>query len=143
MSGRHGYSEDLDHQDLAMWRGRVMSAIRGKRGQKLLLDLRDALDAMPEKRLITKDLVREDGDVCALGCVGKMRGVADIDTIDPEAHEALAERFNVAECMVQEIEYVNDEYGPHNQTPAQRWERMRRWCDKNIAKGKEPNAEAK
>lgn len=43
----------------------------------------------------------------------------------------LAERFDVATCLIQEIEYENDE-GGWRETPKQRWERMRRWTDKNI-----------
>lgn len=128
---RSGYTDDCDN--LAMWRGRVASAMRGKRGQKLLIDLRAALDAMPEKRLVANDLVETDGEVCALGCVGKARGVADINTIDPEAHDVLAERFDVAECLVQEIEYMNDEGTWETETPEQRWKRMRDWTEKHIA----------
>lgn len=128
--GRHGYCDDLDQRDLAMWRGRVASAIRGKRGQALLRDLRDALDAMPDKRLITEDLVR-DGEVCALGAVAIQRGIPNIGEFDPEDHDALAKLMNVASCLIQEIEYENDE-GRWRGTPEQRWDWMRKWCDKNI-----------
>ena len=54
---RSAYSDDLEDDVMNLWRGAVMSAIRGKRGQQLLRDLRDALDAMPEKRLIANHLV--------------------------------------------------------------------------------------
>ena len=54
---RSGYTDDLD-DDLAMgrWRGMVASATRGRRGQKLLTDLLAALDAMPEKALVAKQI---------------------------------------------------------------------------------------
>lgn len=58
---RSDYSEDLDMWDLIRWRGQVASAIRGKRGQKLLRDLAAALDAMPVKALIADELQTEDG----------------------------------------------------------------------------------
>lgn len=131
---RHGYQEDLDQQDFAMWRGRVASAIRGKRGQKLIRELADALDAMPEKRLIARDLVR-DGDCCALGAVCQRRNLPDLQDIDPEqSNDWLADTLDIAECLVQEIEYENDE-GAYQETPEQRWVRMRRWCEKNLVGG--------
>lgn len=136
---RSGYSEsgDLDQKDLAMWRGRVASAMRGNRGQQLLKDALAALDAMPVKRLIKEKLVvSESGDVCTLGAVAPKRGVADINEIDPEDHDTLGKRFNVAPCLIQEIEYENDEAGPWNngngETPEQRFERVRKWLVKNI-----------
>jgi hypothetical protein len=58
---RSGYSDDYDDgNSLAMYRGVVASAMRGKRGQAFFRDLVDALDAMPEKRLIEGDLIREE-----------------------------------------------------------------------------------
>ena len=54
---RSGYSDDLETWQLIKWRGQVMSAIRGKRGQKFLRELLAALDAMPKKILITEDLI--------------------------------------------------------------------------------------
>lgn len=137
--GRHGYSDDLDQQDLAMWRGQVMSSIRGRRGQKLLHDLRDALDAMPEKRLITGALVR-DGEVCAIARVAQVRGVdmtgwenTDDDDGGEDDHDFLAKSLDVSACLVQEIEWANDE-GMYSGTPEQRWEYMRKWVEKNITK---------
>ena len=88
---RSGYSYDIDHKDLAMWRGQVASAIRGKRGQLFLRDMLAALDAMSEKRLITNELIR-DGEVCALGSVAVTRGldVSDVDPYDFD-YDAVAE----------------------------------------------------
>lgn len=128
---RSGYCDDLEQRDLAMYRGRVMSAIRGKRGQAFLIELRDALDAMPEKRLIPHELVDEDGEVCALGAVGKKRQIPNLDKIDPEAHDQLSNTFNVAECLIREIEFENDEQN-YGTTPEKRWEYMRRWVDRHI-----------
>lgn len=134
---RSGYSDDLDGSDVAMWRGRVASAMRGKRGQQLLRDSLKALDAMPVKRLVAEELETEAGDVCLLGACGRLRDVADIGMIDPTEHEVLADKFNVAYCLIQEIEYVNDEMGfrwPTPETPEQRYQRVRRWLIENIAK---------
>ena len=147
---RSGYTDgcELDYSDLAMWRGRVASAMRGKRGQRLLRDILAALDAMPDKRLVKDVLVTPDGEACMLGAGALLRGVdvSDIE-IDPYDswdghHETLAERLDVAACLVQEIEYINDEAGPYGraETPEERYERARRWLVKNI---KEPPAAAK
>lgn len=133
---RSGYSDDIDERDLAMWRGRVASAMRGKRGQQLLRDLLAALDAMPQKRLIANDLIH-DGDVCLLGAGARVRGITDIGTIDPEDHDALGSLFNVASCLIQEIEFVNDEARRQgDETPEQRYERVRKWLRRHIAQEK-------
>lgn len=130
---RSGYVDDLDQRDMAMYRGRVASAIRGQRGQRLLRDCLAALDAMPLKRLIPNELVEGD-DVCLLGAVGKARNVSDISTIDPENHDLLASRFDVARCLIAEIEHVNDEcgYWDGRETPEKRWERVRKWVAEHI-----------
>lgn len=124
--GRHGYSDECDdHLQLGRWRGQVASAIRGKRGQAFLQELVNVLDSMPSRRLI-KDELRQDGEVCALGAVGVYRGV-DLDGIDPDAYDTIADKFGIAHQLVQEIEYENDE-GPWKETPEQRWIRVREWA---------------
>lgn len=128
---RHGYQDDLDQQDLAMWRGRVASAIRGRRGQKLIRDLAVALDAMPVRRLISGDLVR-DGECCALGAVGLHRRVLGIEDIAPEDHHVIANALDIAECLAREIEYENDDGVWVPETPEQRWARMRAWCAREL-----------
>ena len=125
---RHGYCDDLDQKDLAMWRGRVASAIRGKRGQELLRDMRGALDAMPKKRLVRGELQTADGGVCALGCVGARRGI-DMSSLDPQENEVVASALNIAECLAREIEYENDDF---HGTDEQRWAHIRKWVDANI-----------
>lgn len=129
---RHGYSDDdTDNLAIGRWRGLIASASRGKRGQEFFLALLAALDAMPEKRLVAEDLVREDGDCCALGALGLHRGIPNIGALDPEDHEHLGGVFNIAPCLVAETEYQNDE-GAWKESPEQRWSRMRRWCERNI-----------
>lgn len=165
---RSGYSYDIeDPRELGRWRAQVASATRGKRGQRLLLDLLAALDAMPEKRLVTgvlevsaasdekhaqawvrlfndpsaADRYREhyakprtpeyrDGDVCALGSLGRARGV-DMSELDPEDPDGVAAAFDIASPLAREIVYINDECG-YNETPEQRWTRVRAWAAANI-----------
>ena len=113
------------------WRGAVASGIRGARGQSFLRELVAALDALPEKRLITEELESADGAVCAIGAVGKARKTP-MAGIDPhEAHD-VAVRFGISYALACEIVHMNDEFGPRNETPESRWQRMRDWAVKNI-----------
>jgi hypothetical protein len=136
---RHGYSDDLDHWDLIRYRGAVASSIRGKRGQKFLRDMAAALDAMPEKRLIAGELVLE-GDVCALGALGVARGI-DLSDVDPEDNaDYLAAEFNVAEPLIREITFINDETSTYpavgyQQREEIRWQQVRKWVGEQIVGG--------
>lgn len=127
---RSGYSDDLDDNwAMIKWRGQVASAIRGKRGQAFLRELVEALDAMPEKRLIAHDL-EKDGNVCAIGSVGVRRGV-DMSNLDPDDPETIAATFGIAHQLVREIEFENDEVG-WSDDPEHRWQRMRNWAVENL-----------
>ena len=126
---RSGYCDDgEDVLALGRWRAQVASSIRGKRGQAFLRELIDALDALPEKRLIAHDLESE-GNVCAIGSVGVKRGV-DMSKLAPDDAGPIAATFGIAEQLVREIEYLNDE-GYHD-TPEQRWSEMRAWAVANL-----------
>ncbi len=125
---RSGYSDDCEH--LAMWRGQVASAIRGKRGQAFLREMLEALDALPEKRLIADNLIDSGGGVCAIGSVGLRRGV-DMSTLDPQDQETIAHKFGIARQLAAEIAYENDEAG-WNDTPEKRFERVRAWVIDQI-----------
>ena len=127
---RANYSEDLENWDLIRWRGQVASAIRGKRGQKFLTELLEALDAMPEKRLIRDDLQNEDGEVCAIGALGLKRGI-NLQKLDPEDPDQVAAAFDIAEQLSREVVYMNDEYCDR-ETPEERWKGMRAWVAKQI-----------
>jgi hypothetical protein len=127
---RAQYCDDLDQWDLIRWRGAVASAIRGKRGQAFLREMLAALDALPEPKLIADELIEEDGSVCAIGSVGKARGL-DMETLDPDDHEALALTFGIPDALVREIEYVNDEHYTA-QTPEQRFAAVRAWVMSQI-----------
>ena len=159
MSNRSNYNDggDLDNWDLIRWRGAVASAIRGKRGQKLLRELLEALDSMPEKRLAADTLTRADGDHCTLGVVLARRGV-DTEPLqaqlgehdfefgydDPDAVEtfcdSIAGELGVAPALVREIMFLNDSvdcvyaqlptsrhYGPRDDPARVRWRYMRNW----------------
>jgi hypothetical protein len=127
---RSGYSDDIDQWDLIRWRGAVKAATRGKRGQRLLRDLAEALDAMPVKALIAHELENEHGEVCALGAVGKARGI-DMSRLDAEEPSEVAHAFDIAQALAQEVAYMNDEAW-HGLTPEKRWLRVRSWVAENL-----------
>lgn len=131
---RSGYSDDCWDNQWAMirWRGAVSSAFNGKRGQAFLREMAEALDAMPEKRLIAYDLAA-DGAYCAIGAVGARRGV-EMEKLDPEDPWQVARAFDVAPAMVMEIVYMNDEASWGMETPEKRWTRMRAWVESHIVK---------
>jgi hypothetical protein len=127
---RSGYSDDVWGSEYNLYRGAVDAAIYGKRGQQMLRELRDALDAMPVKRLVRGELETTDGEVCALGCLGRTRGV-DMGDLDPDDAKSVAKAFNIAESLAREVVFLNDE-DSWSETPEQRWQQMRSWCDKHI-----------
>lgn len=125
---RSGYSDDCEN--VAMWRGVIASASRGKRGQAFFRALVEALDAMPEKRLVEGDLETAEGAVCALGCLGKARG-ADLGNVDTYDYDQLGELFNIAPQLAQEVMFVNDETWRVT-TPRERWAAVRTWAARQI-----------
>lgn len=127
---RSNYSDDIDDQWASIrWRGAVASATNGARGQALLREMLVALDAMPVKELVAGEL-EADGQYCALGVVGKARGLI-LTGIDPEDSDWVADLFGIAPALAREIVYVNDEavyvaYGKPDLS-ALRWQRVRNW----------------
>lgn len=127
---RSGYYDDIENWDLICWRGQVASAIKGKKGQLFLLEMLAALDALSEKKLVVGKLELE-GSVCAIGAVGKRRGI-DMSNISPEDFNEVAEKFGIVRQLAQEIVYENDEASHFEETPEDRFKRMRAWVVNNI-----------
>ncbi len=134
---RSGYIEVEDPLDHGRYRAQVASAIRGKRGQRLLRDLLAALDAMPEKRLIAHELQDESGEVCALGACGRARGM-DLTKIDPTEPCDVADAFDIADQLAREIAHVNDDDKTYvdgkfrDITPEERFVRVRKWVEGHL-----------
>jgi len=148
---RSGYSDDCwddpnANWAIIRWRGAVASALRGKRGQAFLRELRDALDAMPNKRLVSHTFIRGE-EVCALGAVGVarrkdmreinqtvMRELCDPGYCDPA--DEVAHFFGIPRAMAAEIMYMNDEvaesYGNKESTAERKWVLMRSWVEQCI-----------
>src|ERR1700761_17181 len=80
---RINYSEDEDFTgQFELWQANCRRSLRGKQGQEELRVLRDALLALPEKRLINGSLY-EDGEVCAIGCYARAKGL-ELEKYNPE-----------------------------------------------------------
>lgn len=133
---RSGYSDDWsgENWDMIRWQGALKSAIRGKRGQAFLRELLSVLDGMQKKELIAEEL-KTEGGFCALGAIGQARGV-DLDSLNAEDWKQLAETFGIAEKLVQEIMFRNDEcldqerqwgHKTDAEYAARRWRRMQQW----------------
>lgn len=143
---RHGYTEDCD-DNLVMgrWQGQLKSSIRGKRGQAFLRALVAALDALPEKRLVSNSLETSEGEVCALGALARHRGI-DVkplalggehpeDDWEDSDWDKLASMFDVTQQLAREVMYMNDEQWCDPSDPnseAVRWQKVRAWAARRI-----------
>jgi hypothetical protein len=93
---------------------------------------------MPTKRLIAGNIQDASGQVCALGALDPTAPKYDDDEWDGEwdGHaRKLAVHFRIAPALASEIVYMNDEYESwrlRDETPEQRWTRMRAWVEAQI-----------
>jgi hypothetical protein len=134
--------EQFDNQGMFLYHA-FRRALEGKRGQKLLRDIAAAMDAMLVKRLVKGTFHTTDGDVCALGAAGRLRGVdmAPLNKLAAEANgdddliayviDGAARAFDVASSLAQGVMDNNDD-GPAGETPEQRFLRVRRWLASEL-----------
>jgi len=109
---RSGYSEDVSDLEAGRWRAAVNRALKGRRGQEFLRALREALDAMPDKKLYPGSFATADGEYCTLGVLGAQRGIR-MDDLGDESWcdtELVGDRFGIATSLAAEVMYLNDEY---------------------------------
>lgn len=125
---RSNYTDDCDH--LVLYRQAVERSLCGKRGQHFLREMLAALDAMPAKRLLAHALV-SNGECCALGAVAQVRGLNCAD-VDDGCPTSVGEALGIATSLAAEVAYMNDERGGYNETPEERWIRMRAWVASRI-----------
>ena len=122
------YGDDFPGQ-LALYRGNVDRSIASKKGQARLIELRDALLAMPVKALEEDVFVRPSGEACALGVWAQRHipsdKIAELDVSgDSETADAL-EPFKWPRLVVMDVIYANDQDHwvrlPEAEGPHQRW----------------------
>jgi hypothetical protein len=129
---RISYSEDEDYPgQFELWQANCRRSLRGKQGQQELRVLREALLAMPEKRLIL-GLVNEDGEVCAIGAYGRHKGI-DLTTFDPEDnnHDEVGIEGGMPPLVAWKVVEMNDLQFDRC-TPEQRYERMLAWVERLL-----------
>jgi hypothetical protein len=137
---RSEYSDDIDGWALIRWRGAVKSASRGQRGQRFFIDLLAALDSLPVKRLVSDEL-QHNGEFCALGALGHAKGIK-IESLDPHDSDAVSNAFDIADALAREVAYMNDEYSFYQETPENRFIRMRWWVASQITQVEKGDANA-
>ena len=133
---RHGLYEmdDWSVEEILQhgrYRGRVASALRGKRGQAFLRNLIAALEAMPiDKRELAADsFVASDGCMCALSATLNHKGLPQPDDIDFDdcddidtAIDHAAHYLNIAEVLAREVIWENDGFAiPNTQADQIAW----------------------
>jgi hypothetical protein len=132
---------DSDDYDWEPWMegqaaGAMRSAIRGRRGQRLLHDLIAGLDALPVPELAAGALEDPDtGCVCALGAVRLQRGPEAVplrlDPSDPDLDwRELAEPFDISETLANAVVSQNEYASERNdeQSRRRRWLSVRAWA---------------
>jgi len=139
-----------------LWWRAVLNTLRGRRGQAVLWELKEALLSLPQPRLITGAVVRE-GEVCALGALAAHRltkgpistkgylGRATVRTLkelEDELGSSLEDELGTVEfgqamglvrALAWAISYENDEGTWKEETPEERYRRVLAWVEEQIA----------
>jgi len=117
---------DSNSNYVYLWDSRVRRIIEGKRGQRVLLELIEALLALPQRRLISGAIATPTGDVCTVGALAKKRGVnLDRDNLyarrdepprgwegDEEETADLGASLGITWTLAWQLGYMNDEQFP-------------------------------
>lgn len=153
MSRFNCYECDGEGPPHEFWRQAARNALRGRKGQAVLRELREALLALSASRLL-KGYFCHDGEVCALGALAKYRlergqaipatfGRAQYtrleeieraeDVEDEYTTMYLGEKMGLKKTLAWAVAWENDEGGWDSDTPEQRYQRMSRWVEGQIA----------
>lgn len=143
---RINYSEEEFPGQFELWQANCSRSIKGKRGQAELRILRDALLALPEKRLIEGLLYDDEGGVCAIGAYAKHKGL-DIQKEDPEDHtDQVGIDAGMPEMLAWKVVEMNDEefsgydfdtrkgtlFENRRITPERRFQMMLNWVESQL-----------
>lgn len=159
---RSGYSEGdcydiADFLRMCGWNANVKRCLAGRAGQAFLWEFYQALEALPARALIQGALRDLGGDYCALGAVARFRGIEIPEALcetaegfpdEDEFLESMGGMFGIKDMLAREIMYYNDDkdrphyvpgpterlggYITREETPEERWYRMRRWVVKHL-----------
>jgi hypothetical protein len=171
---RSCYTDDFGDDfpcQLNLYRANVDRSIASKAGQARLRELRDALTALPEKKLADEVFAPPTGEACALGVWAK-RHIPDAETVqtfdgDDNDTAELLKPFKWPRLVVMDLVYANDEpnyiyeshLGPHREpwayrdprawplerarleTDDERYARVLAWVEERIAVSPSSGAE--
>ena len=107
-------------------------SLRGKQGQEELGELRTALLALSDKRLIHGLLEDEEGGVCAIGAYAKHKGLdlskfdvdSDTDDVGIAGGMPTLVAWKIVEKNDMEYDYLS---------PEKRYEKMLAWVESKIS----------
>jgi hypothetical protein len=129
---RISYSEDEDYPgQFELWQANCMRSIHGNKGKEELRILREALLALPQKRLTYGALVEPDGEVCAIGAYARHKGI-DLSQFDPEdASDEAGVAAGMPAMAAWKIVEMNDFEFAHL-TPERRYSKMLEWVEQQL-----------
>jgi len=106
--------------------------IHTRKGKKIIREVIAALDKLPKPRLISGRM-EFGGDFCAIGALYKDCSLNT--SFDPSIHQ-LAAMLDAPVDLIDRIMAANDHLGSE-ETPEQRWERMRNFLESWLPNEKE------
>lgn len=155
MSRFSGCEYDGEGPSPALWEQAVKNALRGRRGQGVLRELRAALLALSRPRLIEGAVVRE-GEVCAMGALAAHRLAAGPLTLtsyfggtfgslreieakfsawldNDSGTTDFGQAMGLTMALSWAIAWENDEgTWQSNETPEERFRRVLAWVERHI-----------
>lgn len=128
----------------ALWHANCQRSIGGRAGQKSLRELRDALLALPTKRLIAHEL--DNGtDCCAVGALVRQKGIVVEDWEAEDEMEEVGVACGMPRLVAWKVVELNDELLDYHfkerraYTPEERYEAVMRWIEKNLVAAESPD----
>jgi hypothetical protein len=134
---RISYSDEEDYPgQFELWQANCRRSMRGKQGQEELRELRAALLALADKRLIHGSLVDEEGEMCAIGAYAKHKGLDlqkfdsedETDAVGIEAGMPALVAWKVVE--MNDFEFASCSFQPIS--PEQRYTKMLAWVESQL-----------
>lgn len=141
-------NEDGDALSQGRWEHNLSRSIAGKKGQAALRELRQALLALPEPKLVTGLFTTAEGLCCTLGALaayrkGREEGISITeaaralhDAVDPEdsdLHVEEGKKAGLSETLAWHLGYQNDDsYEFGRASPEERFAGVLCWVNENI-----------
>lgn len=141
--------DDSDYAALnyGRWERNMKVVFKSKKGKKFLQEMKEALEAMPVKKLIYGSLCEyrinenEEPEVvaCAIGVYAISKGMNYNHLLDdPEdawSTVEIGQSFGMTQTLAWAIGYTNDSNYHYLETEEQRWQRVYNWVCKTLDSG--------